>query len=405
MKKLPFTGLFITLILYIMACVTEPADPNGMHEIRPLTYEEELLLKSSNEFSFDLLRMLNKNHPDENILFSSLGVGNGVGMSLNILEIKPKEELKNFLKISEVRDIEVNKAYYELGRMLNYIDLGVRFENGNSLWINHTQEFNLHTSDKIMAYYDADVNYLNFENPKNIKRINQWVENRTFGKIHTVMDTLLPSDRSYIINVLYFDISRALPFEQVNRESVIFNTIEGDRIYCDGIGLYYGTYKRLLHDDFVLFDIPLGKGHFFLTMIIPNKFDDLHKLIDKLSPAILKTYLDQTIVTSDDLLVPDFRINSEIRLKSLFPEFGLTGPLSVIEGYYYAQNLFISDFIHKTQLTLGKDSEHVSQEAEIIANTPDYIVDKPFIFIVREKFTEAMVFTGKLVEPLHIAEE
>ena len=73
-------------------------------------------------------------------------------MSLNILELKPKEELKNFLKISEVRDIEINKSYYELGRMLNYVDLDVRFENGNSLWINFQNEFNPLSSDKIMAY-------------------------------------------------------------------------------------------------------------------------------------------------------------------------------------------------------------------------------------------------------------
>ena len=116
--------------------MTEPSDPNGMHSIRPLTYEEEILLNSSNEFSFELLKMLDKNAPEQNILFSSLGVGNGIGMSLNILELKPKEELKSFLNISEVRDIEINKSYYELGRMLNYVDLDVRFENANSLWIN-----------------------------------------------------------------------------------------------------------------------------------------------------------------------------------------------------------------------------------------------------------------------------
>lgn len=400
MKNQHFIGLIIMLIMSISSCVTESSDPNGLHEIRPLTYEEEILLNSSNEFSFELLRMLGNSTQDENVLFSSLGIGNGIGMSLNILEIKPKEELKNFLKISEVRDIEINKAYYELGRMLNYLDLDVGFENVNSLWINHTQEFNPHSSDKIMAYYDADVNYLNFTNPKNIKRINQWAENRTFGKIHSVIDTVFASDKSYILNLLYFDISKALPFEHVNPKRLTFNTINGDRVECDGLSLRNGTYTKYQNESFDLIDIPLGKGQFYLSLIIPNKYDNINKLIEKLDPATFNTYLDKTSENTDDLLLPDFKINSEIRLKGLFPEFGLTGPLEVIKGYYYTQNLLISDFIHKTHFAISDISGSNSADIETLSYNPEYIVDKPFLLIIREKFTGAMVFTGKMVVPI-----
>lgn len=400
MKNQHFIVLIILLIMSISSCVTESSDPNGLHKIRPLTYEEEILLKSSNEFSFELLRMLGNSTQDENVLFSSLGIGNGIGMSLNILQIKPKEELKNFLKISEVRDIEINKAYYELGRMLNYLDLDVGFENVNSLWINHTQEFNPHSSDKIMAYYDADVNYLNFTNPKNIKRINQWAENRTFGKIHSVIDTVFASDKSYILNLLYFDISKALPFEHVNPKRLTFNTINGDRVECDGLSLRNGTYTKYQNESFDLIDIPLGKGQFYLSLIIPNKYDNINKLIEKLDPATFNTYLDKTSENTDDLLLPDFKINSEIRLKGLFPEFGLTGPLEVIKGYYYTQNLLISDFIHKTHFAISDISGLNSADIETLSYNPEYIVDKPFLLIIREKFTGAMVFTGKMVVPI-----
>jgi len=400
MRKKHLTGFILVLFLILTSCVTDSGDHNGLHEIRPLTYEEELLLKSSNEFSFKLLRMLNAQRPDENILFSSLGVGNGIGMSLNILEIKPKEELKNFLKISGVRDIEINKAYFELGQMLNYIDLAVRIENGNSLWINHTEEFNPYSGDKIMAYYDADLNYINFNNPKNIKRINQWAENRTFGKIQTVIDTLIPSDKSYIVNLLYFDISRALPFEHVSLEKLIFNSANGDRMECEGLSFRNGSYKMLQHSEFALIDIPLGKGQFFLTLIIPNRYDHLNNLINILDPNTLKKYLSLATETSEDLLVPDFNVNSEIRLKNLFPEFGLTGPLEVIKGYYYTQNLFISDFIHKTHFSLGNYGMQIPSNLGTVANNRECVVDRPFLLIIREKYTGAIVFTGKLVKPL-----
>ena len=404
MKRIHLIGIFIVLVIGT-SCVTEATDPNGLHSIRPLTYEEEILLNSSNEFSFELLRMLNKDAPEENILFSSLGVGNGIGMSLNILELRPKEELKNFLKINEVRDIEINKSYYELGRMLNYVDLDVRFENGNSLWINYQNEFNPLSSDQIMAYYDADVNYLNFQNPKNLRKINQGAENRTYGKIDHIMDTIIPSDRSYIINLLYFDISKALPFKKVVPGPVVFNTLDGDRFECEGLNLKEGVYSKYINEDFVLLDIPLGKGQFNLIIIIPDRYDALNEMIENLSPALVKDYLNQVTESSEDLILPDFEINSEIRLKNLFPEFGLTGPLRVIEGYYPTHNLFISDFIHKTHFNLSNEEEGIRDDMELTFQDPAYVIDKPFVFIVREKYTGAMVFTGKLAEPVNSSME
>ena len=404
MKRIHLISILIYLVIGI-SCVTEPNDPNGMHSIRPLTYEEEILLNSSNEFSFELLQMLDRNAPNDNILFSSLGVGNGIGMSLNILELRPKEELKNFLKISEVRDIEINKSYYELGRMLNYVDLDVRFENGNSLWINFQNEFNPQSSDQIMAYYDADVNYLNFGNPKNLRKINQWAENRTYGKIHQVVDTIIPTDRSYIINLLYFDISKALPFKKVVSGPVVFNTLDGDRFQCAGLNLKEGVYKKYNHEEFVLLDIPLGRGQFNLTMIIPEKYNALNKMIENLNPKLVKEYIELATESNEDLILPDFEINSEIRLKDLFPQFGLTGPLRVIEGYYPTHNLFISDFIHKTHFNIGKEEDGVQTDLELTFMDPAYLIDKPFLFLVWEKYTGAIVFTGKLAEPVNSSSE
>ena len=210
----------------------------------------------------------------------------------------------------------------------------------------------------------------------------------------------MPADKSYIVNILYFDLSRVLPFERVSIEKFTFNAMNGDRLECEGLKLHNGTYKQLTYPDFKLIDIPLGRGQFFLTLIIPNRYDYLNKLINTLDPSTLKKYLDQAIETSDDLLLPDFEINSEIRLKGLFPEFGLTGPLEVITGYYYTQNLFISDFIHKTHISLGDLERETPDDLQTIAIEPENVVDKPFLLIVREKYTDAMVFTGKLVKPI-----
>jgi serpin B len=394
----------LLIILAFFACEPDSPDPDNILKLRELTYEEETLLKSSNEFSFELLRMLDRESPVNNTIFSSFGVGNGIGMAFNIIEDRPKKELKDFLKISEVRDIDIHKAYFELGEILNLIDRDVQFTKANSLWINNNQEISPLSSDKIMAYYDADVEYLNFSNEKSIKTINRWVEDRSYGRITNVLNQVSPDDRSFIINAIHFDVHWNLPFNQLQLEDYEFTDLNGTLRTCKNINLYSGEIQIYSDNYLTVLDIPLGNKQFYLTLLIPDFIGDFHKIIENLDPKQFQKYLEEAATVNNDILLPEININSEVRLKQLFPELGLTGPLEVIKNYYPVTNLFISDFIHKTSINIGNNQNNrnavANEEIIHLTNSNPFIVDRPFIFLVREKFTGAIVFTGKLVEPV-----
>ena len=400
LRKLSFS-LIIPLLL---SCEADSPEPDNILKLRPLTSEEETLLKSSNEFSFELMRMLDHKSPDENLIFSSFGVGNGIGMAFNIIEDRPKAELKKFLKISDVRDIDIHRAYFELGEILNLIDRDVQFTKANSLWINYTQEINPLSGDKIMAYYDADIEYLDFRNDKSVKTINRWVENRSYGKISHVLNQISPNDRSYIINAIHFDVSWNLPFNELSLENFSFTDLHGEQRSCKNINLYSGEYLAYVDQNISMLDIPLGNKQFYLSIIVPDRISDFHKVVENLTPELIGEYLEEAVTISNDILLPKINIDSEVRLKDLFPEFGLTGPIEVIRNYYPVSNLFISDFIHKTSINIGTSNQMNQNQshAEILHQTTanPMIIDRPFIFLVREKYTGAIVFTGKLVNPV-----
>ena len=44
--------LLLSGFLFLLACEQDSPDPDNILKLRPLTYEEETLLNSSNEFSF-----------------------------------------------------------------------------------------------------------------------------------------------------------------------------------------------------------------------------------------------------------------------------------------------------------------------------------------------------------------
>ncbi len=401
MRFLRFISAII--LLSLAACEADSPEPDNVLKLRELTYEEETLLNSSNEFSYDLLRMLNQKEPGENVIFSSFGIGNGIGMAFNIIQERPKKELKDFLKISEVRDIEIHKAYFQLGEILNLIDRDIRFTRANSLWINQTETINPLASDKIMAYYDADVDYIDFSNEKSIKTINRWVENRSFGKIPEVIGKMNASDKSYIINAIHFDVQWNIPFRKISMDDFKFTTLNGDAVSCHLMNLYSGEYAVVANERITLIDIPIGKEQFYLTLIVPENINDFTPTIESLNSRIVEKLLARSSKITNEVLLPAIHIDSEVRLKSLFPQLGLSGPIGVIDHFYSMPNLFISDFIHKTSFSIDDPYKPEIESPEPgrfhFSSANPLIIDRPFIFLVREKFTGAVIFTGKMVKP------
>jgi len=137
---------------------------------------------------------------------------------------------------------------------------------------------------------------------------------------------------------------------------------------------------------------------------MPYKLGGIHKMITEFTPELLQNYLNQTIEINESLLIPDIEIDSEIRLKSLFPNFGLTGPLRINSDFYLNGNIDISDFIHKSHFSIGMDQyddtqKSINPDIQPVLSEP-ILFNQPFIFIVRERFTGAITFTGKMVKPV-----
>ena len=123
------------LLLLLSSCDDYTVEPENFLKARPLTAQEEVLLASSNNFSFELLKLLQRQEPDQNIFFSSIGIGNGLGMAFHIIDNRSKKEIKEFLHIENVTDIEIDRAYFQLSEILNKIDPDILFVSANSFWI------------------------------------------------------------------------------------------------------------------------------------------------------------------------------------------------------------------------------------------------------------------------------
>ena len=346
------------LVILLIACMFQSCDkdnpiPDNIAQIRPLTQQEKTLLNSSNAFSFELLRMLNDQTPGKNIFFSPIGLGNGIGMSLNIIESKPKQELKKFLRITDVDDIQIDRAYYQLSEILGKMDRTISITGGNSLWINNQYAITELTGDKLMAYYKAEIDFLNFNSANAVKTVNRWASSSTAGKMSKVISEVNPNDRAYIINTMHFDISNALPVEETRAANYHFINPEGNSLKCDALKLLVSPTRYNFVNGTSIVDVPLGTGKFHMILVMPPDNQKLKELIANITPALLKEYLKGSVSTERPVIMPSLNLNKEIRLKKIFPRLGITEPINTVKYYFNNREIFISDFIHKSSITLG----------------------------------------------------
>ncbi len=398
-------GIFVILFAaYLMvACNDDAPIPDNIAEIRPLTEQEKTLLNSSNTFSFELLRMLNDQNPGTNIFFSPIGLGDGIGMSLNIIQDKPKQELKKFLRISNVDDIQIDRAYYQLSEILDKIDKSISITGGNSLWINNQYAITELTGDKLMAYYKADIDFLNFNNENAVKTVNRWASSSTNGKMDKVITEINPKDRAYIINTMHFDMSSALPVEETRINNYRFTSPDGKELKCNVEKILVKPIKYNFVNGIKIMDIPVGTGKFHMILLVPQDNQKLNALVQDITPALLDSFLKGAISTDQFVYMPGLNLNKEIRLKKIFPKLGITQPITTMKYYFDNREIFISDFIHKSSFSIGTPvtgNPIKTVEMKEKAGEDNLVINKPFLIIIREEYTGGVIFNGIIANPL-----
>ena len=99
-----------------------------------------------------------------------------------------------------------------------------------------------------------------------------------------------------------------------------------------------------------------------------------------------------------------------IDVKDILKDFGMirsfdAGQADFTGIYKGLENMFISDILHKAFVDVNEEGTEAAAATAVVAVTRGYtpsrnfIADRPFIFIIRERKTQSILFMGKLAMP------
>jgi serine protease inhibitor len=412
--------LFILVILSFLL-VHCKGDKNPLDSQNPdpgikppftLTEAQKLVIKSSNEFGFNLFQEIISNEEDSsNIFVSPLSVSLALGMTLNGANAQTQSDMEKTLGFEGLSSEQINQTYKELIQNLLNLDPKVIFEIANSIWYRNTFHVEQDFLDININYFDSEVKPADFEDPQTVNLINGWISDETHEKIDKVIESIDPLTVMFLINALYFKGSWTYEFDPEDTKDAPFYLQDGRVTSCQMMR-YRMEHPYFANDDFQAIDLPYGDGDFSMLIILPKPDKNIDNIITMITPENWAIWLNSLIKDSVDLFLPRFKVEYEKKLKNDLTGMGMGIVFTEFADFTKINKeggLLIDDVIHKTFVEVNEEGTEAAAVTVVeikltsIGDEEETIrmeINRPFIFVIYEHYYNTILFMSRIMHPV-----
>ncbi len=364
---------------------------------------------SSNQFGLKLAVELAAAHPDKNVFISPLSIFLALAMTGNGAAGKSKAAIWSTLALRpNVTDDQLNASIAALTKLLDS-QKGVQLSIANALWASLAFQFSKDYAARCEAAFQAKVTTLDFAKPDAAPTINKWVSEKTGGKIPEIVSASGVRNAAVILtNAIYFRGKWDNPFEKSQTQAKSFHLAAG---HVKEVPMMRNRYLHLAYratatcesaelqyqNASIAMQVLLPKaGHTSASVLRTLDWQALRK---QPTTADLDLSLPRfTLDFSDTLARPLKKMGMEIAFKNPPADFTPMG----------SKDFFIGDVIHKTRLEVDEEGTiaaaatavmMVGAAAPMKREKKTLVFDKPFVVLLYETTTGALLFAGLVQEP------
>jgi len=366
-------------------------------------------IAQGNEFAFDLFYKILQTTNEKNVFISPLSVDFALGMTLNGANSVTEQEMKNVLHHSGLTDTQINEYYQLMLNALPSIDPTTKLNIANSIWCREGFPFYQSFLDINAKYFDAEISNLDFSSPSALKTINDWCAKKTNNLIKEPLDEIPANAVMYLINAIYFKGIWITQFEKKNTSKATFFAENNVQNQIDMMLIPEGAFPYYADENAQYLDMGYGNGAFSMTLILPHYGKTLQDVTDNLSVdyfnEIVNNRLDSTNI---QVFLPRFKTEYKTELKDVLIAMGMPSAFDERTADFSGmtpRDVFINRVIHSTFVEVNEEGTEAAAvtivemaERGAVGGLPVFCADKPFIFVIRENSTGAILFMGKMGE-------
>lgn len=380
-----------------------------MLDARPDTSPE--LASAITAVGVDLLQKLHKTGARDNLFISPFSIATAVAMIGIGARGTTQEEMFHALHLTGKQDADVVQLF---GRLLNAVqsdESDSLLKVADAIFVDH----NIHLEEPFIklahAQFKADARPLDFSSSQSVTEINNWVSTQTNGKIAKLVEKLNPSEVAVLLNAVYFKGKWRNAFPPENTASRDFHITDNQSKSLLMMSRT-GSYPYLNEDGLQAIALPYKSDRFTAYVVLPSDSEDLGTFIGRLSAADWERLLSRLSSKKGTIILPKFRVEySEVlntALQALGMRLAFSDSADFAKMHAPPPPLAISRIIHKTYV----DVDEQGTEAAAVTGgmmsitaapmvTPPFrmVVDRPFVFAIRENVTGTLLFIGSIFDP------
>lgn len=399
-----------------------PVDPGGPEEPLPspppVTPEiERAVVHSINALTIDLQRKLARQ--PGNLLFSGMSVATALAMVHAGSEGKTAKELADVLHIAgpadEIQTGEMQAGFAGLAARWARAGGEVSLVRASGLFGDEKSVLDPAYLDLTRTVFAAPFGPLDLVNdPTGARdRIDAWVRERTGERITGVVPAGAIDARTRLVLADAVDLRGEWldPFDPAATTPTMFHGVEQKREVpmmhaVLRLRVAFGKAGKLR-----VLELPYKGGETSMVIVLPAKRDGLGEIEKFYDAEKLQGWLDAAKPTSVDLGLPRFTLDSSLDLAAVVHKLGaarLFDPKRAELGGMTGktgEKLALSGVHHRARITVEERGTAADAAAIVVsvgtapANPTPFLVDRPFLFYIRDVRTGALLFYGRVTDP------
>lgn len=390
----------------------------------PTSPVDARLGQSVTTFGFALLKQMTAQE-DGNVVISPLSAHASIAMAYNGAAGDTAEQMALALSLSDLSAAELNQGYGHLLASLAALpdESGVTLNVENSLWADEDFELYNDFVETDRSYFGAQLETLDLQNRGSKDRINGWIAERTNDKITDLIDEIPDAVVMYLINAMYMKGNWSVPFDPEQTANAAFAVgVDGSgkaqEVQVPFMSRGASDFNHAEVDGTQALRLPYGDGRMAMWVILPPQTDGdprdaAYAEIDRLAAGRWDALTTQAETRPGQLVMPGFTSRTKTNLADALSAIGMPVAFDVDAADFSimspdGEDLYISRVLHETYIAVDEagteaaaaTATEMSLGAALMTEEPfEMIVDRPFLFVIEDGITGAMLFLGVIEDP------
>ena len=374
------------------------------------------LVNENNAFAFDLYQLLKEEN--DNILYSPYSISLALAMTYAGARGETAWQMADALHFTLPQD-RLHPAFNGLDLELARRGEGAEGKGGegfrlnivNAIWGQEGYKFLGEFLNVLAENYGAEPKRLDFANAPEKSRvtINDWVSDETEGRVKDlipqgVIDALT---RLVLTNAIYFNAAWSEPFEPELTQDGTFYLLDGGEVtvpmmrQTESFGYAEG-------DGYQAVELPYDGEELSLVVLVPER-GAFEVFEDSLNTERVDAMVKGLIHSKIALTMPRFEFESGFSLKDTLSAMGMQDAFvykaADFTGMDGTRELFVGEVIHKAFVVVDEAGTEAAAATAVIVpgaapeEPVEVTMDRPFVFLIRDIKTVAILFVGRIVNP------